>query len=184
MIAAFAEGFFQSLLPCSWPVLLTAVVVGLARPRWRLVAVFAGASILAAWTTVGGWVAAPIWLAGLALLLGGLSWWRWGFGAVSAGAIGVGAAWAWQPCVGEALGRVLNLAQREPLSALGGVGAFLLGVVAVGLVIGETSAWALRRRTPARFGAIFASSFGLAVVVGLYPEIASALARWSISLWA
>ncbi len=185
MIAALVEGFFQSPLPCSWPVLLSAIVIGIARPSARVAAIFAVALILAAWTTAAGWLVAPLWLAGLALLLGGLSWWRWGINLVGAIAIGFGAAWSWQPCVGEALGRVLNLAQLEPLGAIGGIGAFLLGVIAVGFAVGSAVGWALRyRRRADRFGAAFVSIFGLAVLVGLYPRIASLLARWSFSLWA
>ena len=102
-------------------------------------------------------------------------------------AVGVGAAWAWRPCVGAELGEALTTAQQDPLAALGGLSAFLLGVIVVGVVIGLVAGALTRRWAKERFekaGAAVAVVLGLTMVLGIYPKIASTFAQWSTALWA
>lgn len=187
MIAALGEGIAQSLLPCSWVLLLPAVALGIGTRRAAVLASFAGAVALTAWIAAAGWFVAPLWLAGVALLAGGLLWWRFGGTYVPAAIIGAGAAWAWRPCVGPELGEVLTTAQYDPVAAFGGLAMFLLGVIAVGLAIGLAGGAVLERlgRGPStKAGSGVVAALGLTMVVGVYPAIASALARWSTALWA
>ena len=187
MIAAFVEGIAQSLLPCSWILLIPAAILGLATRRVAVLGTFAGAVVLTAWIAVAGWVVPPLWLAGAALLVGGVLWWRLGPIYGAAATVGVGAAWAWRPCVGPELGEALTTAQYDPWSAFGGLAMFLLGVLAVGLAIGLAGGVLLDRfgRSPsAKVGAVVIGVLGLTMVVGLYPKIASTLAQWSTALWA
>ena len=187
MIGALAEGITQSLLPCSWILLLPAVALGLATRRGAVFGAFAGAVVLTAWVSVAGWFVPPLWLAGAALLVGGLLWWRLGATYLPAAMVGVGAAWAWRPCVGPELGEALTIAQHDPFAALGGLATFLLGVVGVGLVIGLAGGFVVERLGKGPFvqvGAVAAAALGLTIIAGVYPKIASALAQWSTALWA
>ena len=187
MIGAFGEGVAQSLLPCSWILLLPAIVLGLATRRTAVLGVFAGVVVLTAWIAVAGWLVPPLWLAGAALLGGGLLWWRAGATFGPAALVGMGSAWAWQPCVGPELGDALTTAQYDPVAALGGLGMFLLGVLVVGLGVWLAGGVVLDRfgKSPsAKVGAGVMGALGLTMVVGLYPRISSELARWSTSLWA
>jgi len=187
MIGAFAEGITQSLLPCSWVLLLPAVALGVGTRRAGIFGVFAGAVVLTAWIAVAGWFVAPLWLAGAALLAGGVLWWRLGATYVPAALVGVGSAWAWRPCVGPELGEALTTARYDPAAALGGLAMFLLGVVAVGLAFGLAGGVLLDRfgKQPSnRVGAAVLAALGLTMVLGVYPTLASAFARWSTTLWA
>lgn len=187
MIGAFLEGITQSLLPCSWILLIPAVAVGLATRRVGVLAAFAGAVVVTAWVAVAGWVVPPLWLAGVALLVGGLLWWRFGATYAPVALVGAGAAWAWQPCVGPELGEALTTAQYDPWAAFGGLAMFLLGVLLVGLGIGLAGGAANERfgKGPlTKAGAVVAMALGFTMVVGLYPRIASTLAQWSTMLWA
>ena len=147
MIVPLFEGIAQSLLPCSWVVVLPAVALSVSTKRIRVMGVFTIAVMLGSWIAVSGWFAPPVWVAGVALLAGAVIWWRSGSTVVQAGAVGVGAAWAWQPCVGEELGQVLNTAQHDPLSALPGLAGFMLGLALVGLGLGAVLGLIIRRFT-------------------------------------
>lgn len=183
MIAAFGEGVAQALLPCSWTLLVPAFALGLATRRPVVLGTFAGAVVVAAWLAVAGWVTPPIPVAGIAFLAGGILWWRLGATIVPAAAVALGAAWAWQPCVGPELGEALTTAQRDPVAALGGIAAFVLGVLAVGMAAGlVVGRWSGERL--ARAGAVVAGLLGATMVIGIYPRIASTLAQWSTALWA
>lgn len=186
MIAALVEGVAQSVLPCSWVVTIPAVLVGMATSRPTVLASFAGSVALFIWTGVAGWLVVPVWVAGMALVAGAAGWWMRGLGPVEAAATGAGAAWAWRPCVGEELGRALNTAQQDPLAALPGLAAFILGVVFVGLVIGHVVRVVTRRTLETRRSRIGAGAIvlvGASMIVGLYSSVASVLARWSTSIW-
>lgn len=186
MIPAFLEGLAQSGLPCSWVVLVPAILLGVSTRRVGPVAVFAGSVVILTWTAVAGWLSPPVWVAGLALLTGAFTWWRWGPGVPQATTIGAGAAWAWQPCVGEELGKALNLAQQDPLGALPGLAAFMIGVMLVGLVVGEAIRLLLVRRrvaTPRWIMSGVIGALGLLMVSGLYARVASTMARWSTTIW-
>lgn len=187
MIAALGEGIAQSLLPCSWTILLPAIGLGLATRRVATFAAFAGTVVLVAWVTVAGWFVGPLLLAGITLLAGGLLWWRLGARTVSAVMIGAGAAWAWEPCVGPELGDALTTAVTDPVGALGGLAMFLLGLIVVGLFIGfaiGTLFQRFGRRPSPKVGAVIALLLGLSMLIGVYPHIASTFARWSTALWA
>lgn len=187
MIPALWEGITQSLLPCSWTILLPAIALGIESRRWRVFIVFSVSVVLAAWAAVAGWFVAAVWVAGAMLLGGALLWWRRGVNALVAAVIGIGSAWAWRPCVGAELGNALTTAQTDPLAALPGLAMFLLGVVGVGVAVGVGVGVAmerLKRRPPTRAGAVVAGIYGLTMVLGIYPRLASELARWSTELWA
>ncbi|MGD2101598.1 MAG: hypothetical protein PVG83_05125 [Acidimicrobiia bacterium] len=186
MIPALLEGLAQAFLPCSWVILVPALLVAVSTSRHLLLAGFAGSVILFVWTAVAGWLAPPVWVAGGTLLMAAVVWWRLGAGVLQVATVGAGAAWAWQPCVGAELGRALNLAQQDPLAALPGLAAFLLGVVVVGAGIG----WLIRmllervgRSVPRQLGPMVIGALGLLMVSGLYARVASVLARWSTVIW-
>jgi hypothetical protein len=64
---------------------------------------------------------------------------------------------------------------------------FLLGIMAAGLAVGVAAGLVLerlRRKPPSRVGAVVAGLYGLTMVIGIYPRLASELARWSTALWA
>ena len=113
-------------------------------------------------------------------------WWFRGIEVGSGLAIGAASAWAWRPCVGAELASALNLAQQDPLAALPGLAAFMIGVVIVGLGIGWAVSLMLRRfdlTVPRRAGAVVIGALGLVMVFGLYGTLYSELARWSSSIW-
>ncbi len=187
MIPALFEGVTQSLLPCSWTVLLPAIAIGVGTRNLRVYGVFAAGLVVAAWAMASGWLVPPLWVAGIGLLVGAVLWWGQGISWVSAALVGIGAAWAWRPCVGPELGEALTTAAREPFAAFGGLTMFLLGLVGVGLAVGIGIAMLIERRndsTSSRAGAVVAGILGLTMIVGLYPSIASTFARWSYELWA
>jgi cytochrome c biogenesis protein CcdA len=183
MIGGFGEGVAQALLPCSWTLLVPAFLLGLATRRPIVLGTYAGATVLTIWFAVAGWLVPPFWVAGTAFLVGGILWWRLGATVAPATIVALGAAWAWQPCVGPELGAALTAAQRDPVAALGGLAAFVVGVLAVGFVAGlAVRRWSADRLD--RVGAIVVALLGLTMVIGIYPRIASTFARWSTSLWA
>lgn len=186
MIPALFEGVAQSPLPCSWVVLVPAVLIGLSTPRVWVLASFASSVTLLAWIAVAGWLVPSLWVAGLAIATGALGWWRYGLGVGPGIAIGAGTAWAWQPCVGEELARALNTAQVDPWAALPSFAAFMIGIVVVGLAVGQLLRKILRKyfgHRLDRFGALVVGIIGLTMIVGLYSRLASVLARWSTSWW-
>lgn len=186
MIPAFLEGLAQSVLPCSWLILLSALLVGTATGRPTRIVTYAGSMVGFIWLAVSGWLSPPVWLAGLFLLAAAFSWWRWGPGPAQTALVGAGVAWAWQPCVGEELGRALNLAQQDPVAALPGLAAFILGVMSVGLIVGAAIRLVLGRRgleVPRWPAPVVVGVLGLLMVTDLYGAVASTLARWSTSIW-
>ncbi len=209
MIGALVEGITQSVLPCSWTVLIPAVAVGMSTGGWWTPASFWVALWISSGMVASGLLASPpVWLAGLVLTAGALFWWvvlrsirvgvppghrrHLGNGSrgpartASVGAVflvGAGTAWAWRPCVGPSLGEVLNAALRDPWSAVGGLAAFLLGLAGVGVVLGRLVV-RLSRRDLGRPAVIGVAVIGLTMLAGIYPAISSALARWSTALWA
>lgn len=187
MIPALLEGVAQSPLPCSWVVLVPALLVGLSTSRARALVAFAGCVALLAWITVTGWLVFPLWIAGLAMTVGAALWWRYQLGIWAAVLIGAGAAWAWQPCVGEELAKALNTAQVDPWAALPGLAAFMVGVVLVGLSVGQLTRVIVERGLylrVGRFGSVVVGTLGVLMLVGLYSPISSVLARWSTAWWA
>jgi cytochrome c biogenesis protein CcdA len=187
MIGAFFEGITQSLLPCSWILLLPAVAVGFTRPRPSVVGSLFFSTFLFAWLAVSGFLVIPVSVAGLLMVGAAANWWFRGPSTISVSLVGAGAASAWQPCVGPALGTVLNRAQVDPIGALPGLAAFIVGVVLVGFAIGWGVAKLLRDRAPElrrRSVGIASGLIGLSMLVGLYSDISSVLVSWSYKLWA
>jgi cytochrome c biogenesis protein CcdA len=187
MIGALGEGAAQSLLPCSWAILLPSLAVGLSTKKPRWLAVFWVSVSLASWTVATGALASPpAWLAGLLLMGGAALYWMappgWGVGAALI-MVGAGSAWAWRPCVGPALGEVLNRALADPWAALPGLAAYLLGLTGVGIVLGR-AVGRLPRHDWRRSAAIAVAVMGTTMLVGIYPSLSSTLARWSVALWA
>lgn len=89
--------------------------------------------------------------------------------------------------MGPELGEALTTAQYDPLAAIGGLSAFLLGVIVVGVVIGLVAGGLARRwkrRSFDKAGAAVAVVLGLTMVLGIYPALASTLAGWSTALSA
>ena len=186
MIAPFVEGLQQSLLPCSWVVVVPAVLIGVVSRSWRMPAVFGATVVLGTWASISGWLNPPLWLAGAVLVGGAAAMWRFGSNLVSAAAVGAGAAWAWQPCVGEELATVLNTAQRDPIGAFPGLVGFMLGLVVAGLAIGFGIQWLMRRfsgQKPEKPTAVVFGLLGLLMITGLYSSVASVFARWSTEIW-
>lgn len=187
MIGALIEGVQQSILPCSWVILMPAILVGAGTGPFRVLASFAVSAGLFVWIMVAGWIVLPVWVAGLALATGAVLWWSRGLTWSVAALIGAGSAWAWQPCVGEQLGKALNTAQHDPLGALPGLMAFILGAALVGLVLGRGVRMLAGHRLTGHgriYGPALVAVLGLTMVVGLYGRVASVLARWSTSLWS
>lgn len=186
MIPAFLEGLAQSVLPCSWLILLSALLVGMATRRPTRIGAYVASTVGFTWLAVSRWLSPPVWLAGLFLLVAAFAWWRWGAGLAQMALVGAGVAWAWQPCVGKELGRALNLAQQDPVGALPGLAAFLLGVMSVGLIVGAAIRLVLSRRRlelPRWLAPAVVGALGLLMVTGLYGDVASTLAGWSTSIW-
>ncbi|MGD2060083.1 MAG: hypothetical protein PVF87_04395 [Acidimicrobiia bacterium] len=185
MIASFFEGAAQSPLPCSWAILVPALLLAFSTRGIRVLVVYSATLVFFAWLVVAGWVVPQLWAAGLVLLAAALAWWRGGPGIVVAAAIGAGVAWAWRPCVGPALGDALNTAQRHPVAALPALAVFLLGVLAVGFAAGRLLRFLPSRGSAAtRFPAGVVGLVGASMIVGLYEPLASIFARWSTQLWA
>lgn len=187
MIPALVEGIAQSLLPCSWTLLLPAAALGMATRRVVVSVVFTGGTVAAVFVAATGGFLAPLWLAGMSLLVGAVLWWRTGPAPLPSLLVGVGAGWAWQPCVGPELGNALTTAQTDPWAAFLPLTSFLVGVIGVGLLIGmaiRRVAGESKETSVARAGSVVAAVLGLSMVLGLYSGIASVLARWSTSLWA
>jgi cytochrome c biogenesis protein CcdA len=187
MIGAFFEGITQSLLPCSWILLLPAVAVGFTRPRPSVVGSLFFSTFLFAWLAVSGFLVIPVSVAGLLMVGAAANGWFRSLDIWSAALAGAAVSSAWQPCVGPQLGEVLNQAQLDPFGAAAGLAAFILGVYLVGLLVG----WALSRLLRGRYvkriertGAVVLGFTGIAMTIGIYQTIASTLAGWSYSLWA
>lgn len=186
MIAALGEGITQSLLPCSWSLLLPAVALGVSSRRARTYGAFTASLIVTAWMVAAGWLHAPLWFAGVFLLTGAVWWWKAGVTAVPTAMVGMGSAWAWRPCVGPELGEALTTLQTDPVGGFVGLAGFLIGVVAVGLAVGLGIGHVVRRQgnVASRVGAIAVGVLGASMLMGLYSGLASTFARWSTDLWA
>lgn len=187
MISAFFEGITQSLLPCSWTLLLPAIALGMATRRATVITFYIAGVVATVWIAASGALTAPLWLAGLSLLGGAAAWWRTGPNWIASLLVGIGAGWAWRPCVGTELGNALTTALTDPWAAFLPLAFFLVGVTGVGLLIGAAIGRLVgESRKPAanRAGSLVASILGLTMVLGVYSSIASVLARWSTELWA
>lgn len=187
MIGAFFEGITQSLLPCSWILLVPAIVVGGSRPRVRVMGAMVVATILIAWLAVAGLLVLPLPVSGLLMVGAAVYWWFRGLDTWSSALVGAAASSAWQPCVGPHLGEVLNRAQVDAWGAAPGLAVFILGVLLVGFLVGWAATRLLGDRVSNRIersGAVVLGLIGITMTIGIYQTIASMLAGWSYSLWA
>lgn len=187
MIGTLLEGVTQSVLPCSWTVLVPAFAVGMSTRSWASVAWFGASLWVSSWVVASGFLPAPaLWVSGAVLVAGALLYWVLPVGVATVPGvvlIGMGTAWAWRPCVGPALGEVLNTALRDPVSALVGLAVFLLGLAGTGMVLGRGLA-RLFGHDVRRPAALAVAAIGLTMLLGVYPAVSSTLARWSVALWA
>lgn len=196
MITAVGEGIRSAVLPCSLALLLPASAVVLAARHHPLVALggFSGAATLMMWLRATGFLALSTIPLGTTLL-----------GIVAVGAMaaflarhapnllgtaglalgpGAMAGWIWQPCVGLALGRILDRAGSGSVLALAELTAYALGVVlpaaAIALArvaLGDSES---PRRAVTVAGAALGIGIGILVVTGIHQEVVGWLARISV----
>ena len=192
-MSLFGEAIRSAFLPCSFALLIPAVVVtALSRSSTRLatVGVYLTAASLLAWlpfirvTTpldhnLGGAIALG---AGLTIFLK-----TRGLGAsLGAGALlGAFAGSTWIPCVGAEFGGILNSGLEQPSSALIPMLIYVLGVLMpIGVIIAllefVPAARRLIERHAVRWTAVgIGAALGVVVLVGAYPTLLSELARRS-----
>ena len=188
----FAEGIRSGLLPCSYSILLVglATVVLRRRERTAVLWIFAGCTAFSAWLraagisdVVTGRVVTLVLVlggVGLALLVNHRA-----AGLVSSALIGLFAGATWQPCVGEKLGEVLNLAPDDPLRSLLLLAVYLLGVMIplVAVVALAAYAPAVRRWMDSGWAGVVSgtvlAAVGVLVLTDNYDSLLSTLARWS-----
>jgi cytochrome c biogenesis protein CcdA len=183
----FAEGVEAIVLPCSWTLLVPAVVaVGVALGRRMVVVGTIGGLVLGLMTRAAG-IGLPVPLegpvagvllgAGLLLICRSQRW------AGAGGSItGVAAASMWQPCVGARLGSILSLA--SPLEAASQMIPYALGVTIPVVAVGLMAEFVPRTSTGwvSRIAAILGVVLVLVVVTGWHHPVVGILARWSVGL--
>lgn len=129
------EALRSGLLPCSYSILLLALVLlGLRKPgeRGEALGLFYLATVLLAWLPLAGvdlmldhrLGGAVVLGAGLALTAG-----RFRAGAGGAALVGAFAGATWLPCVGPELGSVLTRGLAEPSTAVLPMALYLAGVM-------------------------------------------------------
>ena len=192
------EALRAGLQPCSYSLLILAVVVlGLRAPRRLLPAfgVYFAATALFAWIPFVG--VNPLLdgrFAGTVGLLAGLILAGWHthvrtapgwLGMAGVALVGAFAGATWLPCVGRELGTVLTAATRDPWPGLAGLVPYLLGTMWIALVAAIVADFAppVRRAletAPAiNTFRVLGGLLVLAVAVDLYPLLLSNLARLS-----
>lgn len=196
MIGAVVEGIRSGVVPCSLALLLPASAVVLAARHHPLVALggFSGAAALLMWLRATGFLALSTIPLGTTLL-----------GIVAVGAMakflashapnllttaglalgpGAMAGWIWQPCVGPALGRILDRAASGSVLALPELTAYTLGVVlpaaAIALARIALGDSASPRRVVTVAGAVLGIGIGILVVTGIHQQVIGWLARSSV----
>lgn len=199
-MSLLGEALCASLQPCSYSLLILALVVlGLRPPKTRLPTggVYYVSVTLFAW--VPFWGVAPLLdsrlfgTIGLAagLLLAGWptrdqkpgrpNWWGWA-GVFLVGAF---AGATWLPCVGAELGSVLTAASRDPWSGLLGMALYLLGVMwpVFALAVLSDLVPGIRRAMESRrtinVTRVAALLLVLIVALDIYPDLLSRFAQLS-----
>lgn len=192
-MSLFSEAIRSAFLPCSFALLIPALVVTTLTPskaRPPTLGVYLGSASLLAWlpfvriTTpldhnIGGAIALG---AGLALLIrtAGL-----GPSAGAGALIGAFAGSTWIPCVGAEFGGILNSGLEQPISAVIPMLVYVLGVlmpivVVVALVEFVPSVQRFVEMPSVRWPALgIGAALGIVVLVGAYPTLLSELARRS-----
>jgi cytochrome c biogenesis protein CcdA len=192
VIRATLEGLRSSVLPCSVVLILLvgAVALGSRRmPVFSTVAAWMGA-VVAIWARASGAVDASRWIGlGLALLTVGVAA-VWVLAAevptVSEVTLaffpGALAGWLWQPCVGEALGEILQQAERQEVSSVVSLGFYVAGILTpvavLALLLTVAKGRAVRLRTTT--GAALAALVAVLVLGGWESQVLGWLARMSV----
>lgn len=195
MLNLFGEGIESILLPCSWIVVIPAVVMTIAgRHRTSLVMIcLVAVSAFVAWLRFAGWwFAVPNGLTqvalGMLIIILSIAAWRFDRGVADAAlsaAVATATVWTWIPCVGPHLGDLLNESQSDPVNHIGGTLAFVLGlsvpsilIFAVGLVWPATIE---KINTPrvVSVSLVACALIGVAFATTTIDDLASELARRS-----
>jgi len=185
------EALRSALLPCSYTILLLALVLlGLRQrdERAEMLGLFYLGTVLLAWLPLAGVnLMLDHRLGGAAVLAAGLALAAGRFRAGSGGALLVGAfaGATWVPCVGPQLGSVLTSGLAEPAGAVLPMALYLAGVMVPSALIYLLAAkdvgfakFLARPRVRIGFKVV-AVLLPVAVVTGAYDRLVSELARLS-----
>ena len=185
------EALRSALLPCSYSILLMALVLlGLRKrgERAEVLGLFYLATVLLAWLPLAGVnLMLDHRLGGAAVLGAGLALTasRFRAGAGGAALVGAFAGATWLPCVGPQLGSVLTRGLVEPSTAVLPLALYLAGVMVPSALIYLLAAkdtgfrsFLARRRVRIGFQAA-AALLPVAVVTGGYDRLVGELARLS-----
>jgi hypothetical protein len=184
-VAPFVEGAASIAIPCTLPLLVPGIAVLIAgRLKPAVLAGLFGGLVLGVSARAAGMgeaigrsAAIPAFaLAGGAVLAYIRGWW------VAGAMTGFASAMIWRPCVGEALGSILDRGATRPLSAMASTVFFVAGValVPLGLVLARYVVDGSVPARVARGAVVFSVGMAGTVVLGLHGEILSALARSSV----
>ena len=190
-MSLLVEALRSGLLPCSYSILLLALVLlGLRQQgdRGVVLGLFYLATVLLAWLPLAGvnlmldhrLVGAVVLGAGLALAAG-----RFRAGSGGAALVGAFAGATWLPCVGPGLGSVLTRGLAEPAGAILPMALYLAGVMVPSALIYLLSAkdagfrdFLARPRVRTGFK-VAAALLPVGVVTGAYDRLVGELARLS-----
>ncbi len=185
------EALRSALLPCSYSILLMALVLlGLRKrgERAEVLGLFYLGTVLLAWLPLAGVnLMLDHRLGGAAVLAAGLALTAGRFRAGSGGAVLVGAfaGATWVPCVGPQLGSVLTRGLAEPAGAVLPMALYVAGVMVpsalIYLLAAKDAGFAkLLERPRVRTGfKVVAVLIPVAVATGAYERLAGELARLS-----
>ena len=190
-MSLLVEALRSALLPCSYSILLMALVLlGLRKRGERaevLGLVYLGSVLLAWLPLAGGNLMLDHRLGGAAVLGAGLALTasRFRAGAGGAALVGAFAGATWLPCVGPQLGSVLTRGLVEPSTAVLPLALYLAGVMVPSALIYLLAAkdtgfrsFLARRRVRIGFQ-VAAALLPVAVVTGGYDRLVGELARLS-----
>ncbi len=190
-MSLLVEALRSALLPCSYSILLMALVLlGLRRrgERAEVLGLFYLGTVLLAWLPLAGVnLMLDHRLGGAAVLAAGLALTAGRFRAGSGGAVLVGAfaGATWVPCVGPQLGSVLTSGLAEPVGAVLPMALYLAGVMVPSALI---YLWAAKDAGFANFlerprvktgFKVVAVLIPVAVATGAYDRLVGELARLS-----
>lgn len=190
-MSLLVEAFRSGLLPCSWSILLLALLLlGLRKQgeRGEVLGLFYLATVLLAWLPLAGvnlmldhrLGGAAALAAGLALTAG-----RFRAGVGGAALVGAFAGATWVPCVGPELGSVLTRGLAEPSTAVLPLALYLAGVMVPSALIYLLAAkdagfQRLLERPRIRIGfKVVAALLPVAVATGVHGRLVGELARLS-----
>lgn len=190
-MSLLVEALRSGLLPCSYSILLPALVLlGLRQQGERgvVLGLFYLATVLLAWLPLAGVDLMLDHRLGGAVILGAglaLTASRFRAGAGGAALVGAFAGATWLPCVGRELGSVLTRGLAEPSSAVLPMALYLAGVMVPSALIYLLAAkdagfrnFLARPRVKTGFKVV-AALLPVAVVTGGYDRLVGELARLS-----